>query len=112
MKKVKKLGASPGGGDSLARYRAANGERQNLSHSQKSVFLYIAHHPLDQGNKKGPNNHKYDLYFVFWQLSQNVLRRYEDWRCGVLAPVGKQRIQFAALSALRPDLAILGGQSA
>ena len=38
--------------------------------------------------------------------------RNEDWRRGVLAPVGKQRIQFAALSALRPDLAILGGQSA
>ena len=39
MKKVKKLGASPGGGDSLARYRAANGERQNVFHSLKSIFI-------------------------------------------------------------------------
>lgn len=53
MIEVNNLGASPGGGDSLARYRAANGERQNVSHSLKSVFLCIAHHPLDQGNKKG-----------------------------------------------------------
>ena len=52
MKKVKKLGASPGGGDSLARYRAANGERENVFHSLKSVFLCIAHHPLGQGKKR------------------------------------------------------------